>query len=108
MIYLASPYSHRSVEVRDQRFRQACVAAGKLMKQGHVVFSPIAHTHPIAELVDLPKDWAFWARQDLFFLSESDRLVVLRLAGWQESRGVRAEIKYAEDQGIPVEYMDAE
>lgn len=47
MIYLASPYSHPDPAVEELRFEAACEAACKLMQQGHHVFSPIAHTHPV-------------------------------------------------------------
>ena len=33
-------------------------------------------------------------------------VLVLKLDGWEESTGVKAEIKIAESLGIPVEYVD--
>jgi hypothetical protein len=33
-------------------------------------------------------------------------MVVLKLGGWEESVGIAAEIKIAEDLGIPVTYME--
>ncbi len=49
MIYLASPYSHPDAVVREYRFRAACQAAASVMRSGQHVFSPIAHSHAIAE-----------------------------------------------------------
>jgi len=74
------------------------------MRAGHVVFSPIAHSHPIARF-GLPTDWAYWERQDREHLARCDEVVVLLLDGWQESRGVQAEIRLAETLGKPVRYL---
>ena len=106
--YLASPYSHPSAVVREQRFQAACRAAAALMQQGRVVYSPIAHTHPIAVLCDLPKGWEYWRQYDEAFLAASSEVVVLMLDGWQESASVRAEIEIAERDGKPVRYMTPE
>lgn len=46
LIYLASPYSHESAEVREARFHAVVEAAGVLMRAGHVVYSPIAPDQP--------------------------------------------------------------
>jgi len=59
MIYLACPYSHPDSNVREYRFKMANRAAAKLMRDGHIVYSPISHTHPIAMEGDLPLDWAY-------------------------------------------------
>ena len=106
MIYIASPYTHADPAVMEQRFDAACRAAGELMRQGHVVFSPIAHTHPIAVRCELPRGWDFWERFDREFIRAAEKVVVLKLPGWEESNGVAAEIKLAEAAGIPVEYME--
>ena len=39
-------------------------------------------------------------------LERSDEAVVLVLDGWQESRGVQAEIRIARELGKPVRYLD--
>ena len=106
IVYLACPYSHELPSYREARFHAANQAAAKLMAQGVVVFSPISHAHPIALAGDLPKGWEFWERYDRAVLSCCCKVVVLRLPGWEKSTGVRAEIKIAEEMGIPVEYME--
>lgn len=104
--YLATPYSSTEAYVREQRFMQACVIAGQLMGDGFVVYSPIAHSHPIAGLVDLPTSWEFWQTQCVAMLRVSSVLVVAMMDGWQESVGVQAEIALAKELGIPVEYLE--
>jgi hypothetical protein len=104
MIYLASPYSHPDPAVRQDRFEKVCHAAAALIRRGHVVFSPIAHSHGMARL-GLPTDWSFWETQDRWFLSVCAELWVLTLDGWQESRGVQAEITIAQSLGKPLRLL---
>ena len=106
MIYLASPYNDANEGVRFERFRMACEAAGRLMREGNVVISPIAHSHPIATFCDMPKGWEFWRLQDMALLNLCAEVVVLRLDGWEESRGIKAELAYAHNMGIPIRYID--
>lgn len=103
MIYLASPYSHPDPDVREQRFEAACAAAAALLRAGHRVYSPIAHSHPLTRY-GLPGDWAFWERHDRWYLERCDEVVVLMLEGWDSSEGVQAEIDYATRLGKPVWY----
>ncbi|HUQ71568.1 MAG TPA: DUF1937 family protein [Planctomycetaceae bacterium] len=104
MIYLASPYSHPDLSVREQRFRDVCRAVIQLLHAGETVFSPIAHSHALAEH-GLPTDWSFWERHDRDHLSRCDEIIVLMLDGWRESVGVVAEIQIARELGKPVRYL---
>ena len=101
MIYLASPYSDADPEIEAARFDAVCRAAAALMRDGLIVFSPIAHSHPIARF-GLPKTWAFWSRYDSEILARCDELWVLMLPGWDRSQGVLAEMDLANKFGIPV------
>ncbi|RIK72916.1 MAG: DUF1937 domain-containing protein [Planctomycetota bacterium] len=105
MIYLASPYGHPDATVREVRFQQACRAAATLMRCGIPVFSPVAHSHPIAQH-GLPTSWEFWRAVDLEYLLQCEALVLLRLPGWERSVGVRAEIALARQWGMPVIELD--
>jgi len=105
LIYLASPYSSDDLAVRDARFEAVCREAARLMQGGVHAYSPIAHTHPIAMRGDLPTDWAFWESYDRVMIDAATEVWVLMLDGWQESRGVAAEIKIADEAGKPVRYV---
>jgi hypothetical protein len=106
MIYLASPYSHPNPAVREQRFQDACRATVDLLRAGHVVFSPIVHSHPLVQH-GLTTDWSWWETIDREHLGRYDEVVVLMLDGWQESIGVAAEIRIAEQLGMRVTYRPA-
>lgn len=103
--YLAVPYSHPDPAIRAERFHAANLAAGELIRRGHIVFSPISHTHPIAEVCDMPKGWDFWHQYDRAFIAASRLLVVLCIEGWDRSVGVAAEFEIAREVDIPIMFM---
>lgn len=105
--YLASPYSSPDPVVREERFRAACRATAALLRNGLFAFSPIAHSHHLVEY-GLPGDWTFWQRFDRELLARCDEVVVLLLDGWEESIGVREEIRIARELGKPVRYLAPE
>ena len=61
-IYLATAYNHNSELVRKLRFRMVNYAAAELMEQGHIVFSPISHSHPISICTGVIPAHDFWLR----------------------------------------------
>lgn len=105
MIYLACPYSHTDPAMRELRFRAVTAKAAELLNAGHIVFSPITHSHPIAEAHGLPGDWTFWERFDKAFLKNASMLFVLMLPGWDQSEGVTGEIEVARYLSIPIHYI---
>lgn len=106
MIYLASPYSHPDPAVREDRFRAACRTVVAMMQANEVVYSPIVHGHPLVRY-GLPSDWSFWQPSSRAFLMRCDAVAVVRLDGWQESVGVREEIRLAEALGKPLRFLEA-
>lgn len=106
LIYLACPYTHKDHAVMVARFEAVNRVAAKLMGEGKYIFSPISHTHPIAEAGTLPRGWDYWEGYDRRILSCCDRLIVLKLPGWEISTGVQAEIKIAQEIGLPIEYIE--
>ena len=105
MIYLAAPYSHPSPEIRELRFITINNVAARMINDGQYVYSPISHSHPIAVAGGLPVGWGYWGACDRKMISICTKLIVLMLDGWEKSVGVAAEIKIANEFGIPVEYI---
>jgi len=108
LVYLACPYSHPDQAVREARFHAANRCASEFMRAGVFIFSPISHTHPIAIAGGLPLSWDFWEPYDRAVLGACGAVYVLMLEGWQESKGVAAEIVIARELGLPVEYLEPE
>jgi len=103
-IYLASPYSHPDEAVRFKRFIAVAREAGMLMQEGHYVYSPIAHCHPIAVNTDLPLGNHYWKQQNGIMLSFARALWVLTIPGWDISEGIAWELGAAEHAGIPIAF----
>lgn len=106
MIYLATPYFHEDSTIRHFRFLTASRIAGRLIASGQHVFCPIAHSHSIAAEWELPKGFDYWREYDMWFLSRCDKVLVVKMHGWEQSKGVQAEIEMATKLGIPVEYIE--
>lgn len=107
MIYLASPYTPPDPEIREARFHAVCRQTAEMLRSGIQVFSPIAYTHALAKH-GLPVEWAFWEEFDRAFLARCWEVWGLKLDGWQESVGVQAEIKLAQELGKAVVFVEAE
>lgn len=109
LIYLASPYTHNATakpDVIEQRFDDVCKVASILFHQGYLVFSPIAHTHPIKMRGGLPGGWEFYAEYDKRMMDACDELWVLTIPGYRESVGIKEEIQYATETEKPVRFVD--
>lgn len=90
----------------EQRFDAVCRKAGELMFAGRVVYSPIAHCHPIAVRVGLPRNWEYWQKFDREMLRAATAFWVLRIPGWEESNGIKAESEIAAAQGLAPVFID--
>lgn len=105
IIYLAIPYTWNP----EKSFEIANKIAAKLMTDGYVVFSPISHSHPIAEqMVPSSKtDYDLWMKQDLPILSKCSKMLLVHIGehGYRliaESRGCQSEINFAISHKIPI------
>ena len=107
IVYLATPYTHTDARIRQARFAIANHVAAWIMRQGHSVFSPISHSHHIAE--HLPEklllDHEFWMAQDLPLLRVCDAVWVYPNDATHVSKGVAREVREAEALGITVRYL---
>lgn len=106
LIYLASPYSHPEDSVRIENYKKITRIPASLVAKGNCVYSPVTYGHHLTEFENLPTDWNFWMNFCLTFLQKCDKLLICKMPGWDKSTGVAAEIKFAEEKGIPIEYME--
>lgn len=104
-IYLASPYSHPDPAVRQQRFEAVCewVRTARMwysyetdiLKTEVHFISPIEYTHPFAVAYNMPNTSYWWRKINYCIIDQCAQLWVLKLDGWEQSEGVKDEIKYA-------------
>lgn len=94
LTYICSPYSHDDPHIRWQRWRAVVQYTGDLLKRGHLAFSPIAHSHPIAVECGMGLDFEAWEELDTAMMERCEAMHVLQLDGWQESKGIAHELAW--------------
>lgn len=104
LIYMASPFRHPQIVVREQRYKEACEAAAILLLLGRKVFAPIPYTYQFIDFGCPEDDWEFYKPLDFALVRRSTSLCVLQLDGWDVSNGVKEEMFAATAVGIPVWY----
>lgn len=103
--YLASPYSKYEHGI-VAAWEDICEQAALLIKAGIPIYSPIAHTHPIAVHGEIdPYAHSIWLPADLPLMQAAEGLIVCMMPGWKESYGISEEIKEFEKAGKPIIYM---
>lgn len=105
MIYIASPYSHPDENIRINRFKKVSLYVADLVSKGYLAISPITYGHTLLDYKEMPTDFEFWENFCIGLLSKSDVMYVYKLDGWDTSKGVLNEIKYAENNNIPIVYV---
>lgn len=106
LVYTATPYS-RYPEGIQRAFERASEIAADLLRLGVKVYSPIAHTHPIAVYGRLnPLDHDIWLPFDAAMMGKADAMIVAMMAGWETSQGIAHEIKVFENAGKPIFYIE--
>ena len=102
--YIAIPYS--SVD-KEESFRLSNKVAAEQYKMGNAVYAPISHSHLIATQEGLPGGFEFWQKVDFEFIRWADYILVVKMDGWKESKGVQKEIAYCKMVlKKPVYYLD--
>lgn len=108
LVYLGTPYSKYPGGL-EAAFRDAAMLTAKLLRLGIKVYSPIAHTHPIAVYGNLdPLDHSIWLPFDQAIMDKADAMLVAKMAGWNESKGIAHEIGVFGQAGKPVYYLEVD
>lgn len=100
LIYLASPYSHPDKHIRRQRYMMAKAKTIWYLRHDFAVFSPIVYGYYLDTEVGM--DFRSWQTFNDAMLRACDVLEVLKLPGWEESRGVSHEVTLAKRLGKPI------
>lgn len=108
LIYLASPYS-KYPHGRLSAWSAAARITAVMLEHDFVVFSPIAYSHQFEQML-LPREpdeeHEFWMTIDRQVMARCHALVVARLEGWEDSRGVAEEIETFRAAGKPIYLID--
>ncbi|GAC1583199.1 MAG: hypothetical protein NVS3B5_17710 [Sphingomicrobium sp.] len=104
--YLATPYSKYPLGI-EAAFEEACRQTALLVRAKVPVFSPIAHTHPIAAVGRMdPLDHTIWLPCDRPMMDAARGLIMCKMASWEQSYGMRVERETFEAAGKPVIWME--
>jgi Domain of unknown function (DUF1937) len=103
--YLASPYTHPSPAVMEQRYELAQNALNWLLAKRVWAYSPIVHCHPLVARFDLPRHADFWASFNRAMLSPAIGLLILDIDGWTTSKGIELEIRVAHEERTPISLL---
>jgi len=107
--YLATPYQGTEEE-KKYRTEMSLKMTTEFLRHGIHLFAPIIYVNKIAEELGLP---SLEKRREIVmpylfdFLRVSKGLILISLEGWQNSWGVRQELKFCHDFQIPVYKMES-
>jgi len=104
--YLGCPYSHSSHHIMQHRFEKICRISSVLMHDGHILFVPIVMCHPISRDYGLPGDFKFWWQLDIAFIKVCQRMLIVKMNGWEKSKGLYEEQVLANKYKLPVYFME--
>lgn len=103
--YLATPYT-KFPAGHEAAFQMAARLTARLMLNGVKVFSPIAHSHPIARFMapERVTDHDMWMAMDEPLMNAASGMIVVTAESWEASKGMQEEIKRFTAAGKPVIY----
>ena len=102
LAYLATPYTKFPGGI-VAAFEAAAELAARLMIAGLKVYSPIAHSHPLAIHGNLdPLDHSIWLPFDESMMAVCGTLIVAHLPTWETSKGIAHEIACFEKAYKPI------
>lgn len=102
--YLSNPYNG-SKEHMQERADMACLATTLFLRKGIYIISPVVHNHPVIQhFTELTPDQRrqLFMPYDLELLRAAKGMIILKLDGWKESKGIREEIGFARQNQKPI------
>lgn len=96
-VYIAGPYSAKTIKQRDGNIRNAWQVGFELAKIG---FFPII-PHCNSAHMGLAQPYEFWIKGDIELMCRAADLIVL-IPGWNKSPGAVKEMEAAVSFGLPI------
>ncbi len=93
MIYLATPYTHKRLEIQTARTEANVRAVEYFLKKNIYLYSPIVMPEAVSNLGQ-PIDWDVWMNYAIRTIEKFDRFMIFELPGHEESRGLAWERDY--------------
>ena len=105
---ISGPYSSKDEAVKQSRIKAIADACLLVTKMGDIPVSPLLFGLTLIEKSgqQLPDSYEFWDEFCRQYVLASHKIYVLNLPGWDESNGVKDEIKVAKENLIPVYLVD--
>jgi hypothetical protein len=106
--YISNPYNGTE-EQREERAQIAAKVCGQLLKKDVHAWSPIVHNHSMMKTYN---EFTLEERRtkildfDFSLLKASKGMIVLKIQGWKDSFGVKAEIELCQRLSIPIKYLN--
>lgn len=104
-VFLVGPYRAHTAG-RQTAFEEICIAGAALAKLGISFYAPVALHHHVAITGGLDPDGDRWFKLNEPFLRSAAAVLVVKLSGWEESAGVKAELDLSRSLGIEHFYTD--
>lgn len=105
MIFVCTPYNHENPAIVEARYDFTVEYIAKRFVEGKFVFSPVVYAHNIVKKHNLPQDWDNWNNFCIEFLKKATEVHVLQQEGWENSKGIKAELEIAKMLNIPIKYI---
>ena len=109
--YIAQPYLHESGAVMDARAKSGNLAAAYLVSKGVHCHSPIGASHAVNILArdrfGAEQTHDYWLTQDISMIMQCcNMMAILKLPGWEKSKGLREEMDLCERAHIPFAWVE--
>jgi len=106
MIYLASPYTHATEAVMLARYEAARRFTLEGLRGGIPIFSPIVYGHSMEK--EIGTTFEPWAAFNDNMVASCEKFWVLKLPGWELSRGVAHELELAKRLGRIILFFEGD
>jgi len=103
MKYISAPYS--KTDDKDTRMSIVTAYSANCLKRNELIICPLTMGHNFTKYAQLPYDSDWWLKWCFALLILCDEMDVLCIDEWEVSYGVQAEIEFANQNNIKVNYI---